>query len=160
MGIEIERKYIASSAPDAAWRGHPAVRVAQGYLSTEVERTVRIRVIGDEAFITVKGPSVGATRAEFEYPIPVADADEMLRMCKPSVVEKLRRRIQVDGKVWDVDEFLGANLGLNVAEIELASEDEPFTKPDWVGAEVTDDKRYFNSCLIAVPFTVWADAHA
>lgn len=154
MGVEIERKFLLTGD---AWRklGEP-VLLRQGYLSSDPERTVRVRTEGAQGTLTIKGRSTGATRGEWEYPIPLADANELLeRLCQQPIIEKYRRRIAYAGNIWEVDEFLGANAGLVVAEIELASEDQIFDKPDWVGAEVTHDRRYFNSSLIALPFCAW-----
>jgi adenylate cyclase len=154
MGVEIERKFLLAGE---AWRslGVP-VLLRQGYLSTDPERTVRVRIEGEQGTLTIKGRSEGATRAEWEYPIPLAEARELLdRLCQQPMIEKLRRRISVAGNVWEVDEFFGANAGLVVAEIELASEDQAFDKPAWIGDEVTHDRRYFNSSLIRLPFSQW-----
>ncbi|MES2760351.1 MAG: CYTH domain-containing protein [Pseudomonadota bacterium] len=153
MGVEIERKFVLSGD---GWRalGEPLL-LRQGYLSSDPARVVRVRVEGERAFMTVKGKSVGATRGEWEYPIPLADANELLALCEQPIVEKYRRRIDFAGHTWEVDEFLGANQGLVVAEIELDSEDQQFDKPDWIGAEVTDDPRYFNSALVRHPFSHW-----
>ncbi len=154
MGVEIERKFLLTGD---GWRslGVP-VLLRQGYLSSNPERTVRVRVEGERGTMTIKGKSVGATRGEWEYPIPLADANELLeRLCEQPIIEKHRRRITFAGNVWEVDEFLGANLGLQFAEIELDSEQQRFDKPDWIGAEVTDDTRYFNSNLIRHPFSTW-----
>ncbi|ATQ76009.1 adenylate cyclase [Massilia violaceinigra] len=154
MGVEIERKFLLVGD---AWRelGEP-VLLRQGYLSTNPDRTVRVRIEGDGASMTIKGRSEGATRGEWEYPIPLADANELLdRLCEQPIIEKYRRRITFAGNVWEVDEFLGANAGLMFAEIELASEGQQFEKPDWIGEEVTHDRRYFNSSLIALPYSAW-----
>ncbi|MES2016200.1 MAG: CYTH domain-containing protein [Pseudomonadota bacterium] len=154
MGVEIERKFLLAGD---AWRqlGVP-VLLRQGYLSSNPERTVRVRIEGEQATITIKGKSVGATRGEWEYPIPLADASELLaRLCEQPLIEKYRRRIAFAGKVWEVDEFLGANQGLMFAEVELDSEEQQFDKPDWIGAEVTHDARYFNSNLIRHPYSNW-----
>ena len=154
MGVEIERKFLLVGD---GWRalGEP-VLLRQGYLSSNPDRTVRVRIEGGQGTMTIKGRSVGATRAEWEYPIPLLDANELLdRLCEQPIIEKFRRRIALGGHTWEVDEFLGANQGLVVAEIELSSETEAFDKPDWVGAEVTDDRRYFNSSLIRHPFSNW-----
>ena len=106
--------------------------------------------------MTIKGRTTGITRGEWEYPIPVEDADELLNgLCERPLIEKTRTRIVHDGMVWEVDEFFGDNQGLVVAEIELTSEEQTFNKPDWVGAEVTDDARYFNANLLRHPYTVW-----
>jgi adenylate cyclase len=156
VGVEIERKFLVAGE---GWRtlGTPSL-LRQGYLSLDPARVVRVRIEGDQAFLTIKGKSQGATRGEWEYPIPVAEASELLdTLCQAPLVEKYRRRIQAGAHTWEVDEFLGANAGLVVAEIELASEDEPFDKPDWIGAEVTHDARYFNSNLIRNPYSSWKD---
>ena len=154
MGIEIERKFLVSGE---AWRemGKPTL-LRQGYLSLDPDRTVRVRIEDGGAVLTIKGRSEGATRLEWEYPIPLADATELLdRLCQQPLVEKYRRRIEFDGNIWEVDEFLGANAGLVVAEIELSSEEQAFEKPDWIGLDVTHDRRYFNSSLIRQPFSGW-----
>jgi len=156
MGVEIERKFLVEGD---AWRtlGEP-VLVRQGYLTSDPLRTVRVRIYGDEGFLTIKSKSEGASRGEWEYPIPLQDASELLdRLCERPLVEKYRRRIAHAGFTWEVDEFLGANAGLVVAEIELGSEDEAFRKPDWIGREVTGDARYFNSRLISHPYSQWKD---
>jgi CYTH domain-containing protein len=111
--------------------------------------------VGDKAYLTIKGMAVGATRPEFEYEIPYQDAKELLNLCEMPLIEKDRYRLEEGGVVWEIDEFLGENRGLIVAEVELESEDQPFTKPDWVGEEVTGDPRYFNSNLIKKPYTKW-----
>lgn len=154
MGVEIERKFLLQGD---AWRGlGQAVLLRQGYLSSARERVVRVRIEGEQAMLTIKGANVGATRGEWEYPIPLADAAELLDgLCEQPLIEKYRHRIEHAGMVWEVDEFLGANAGLIVAEIELASEDQPFDKPDWVGAEVSGDARYYNANLIRHPFSQW-----
>lgn len=152
MAIEIERKFLVVGE---AWRDAPAVFYSQGYLNRDKARTVRVRIAGEEAFLTIKGMSVGASRAEFEYPIPVWDARELLAMCEQPLIEKNRRKILHEGFVWEVDEFLGENQGLVVAEIELPAEDAAFARPDWVGEEVTEDARYFNSNLSRTPFSCW-----
>lgn len=156
MGLEIERKFLLQGD---AWRALGApVLLRQGYLSADPARVVRVRIQGESAFLTIKGKSEGATRGEWEYPIPVQEAAELLdTLCQPPLIEKYRRRIPVGAHVWEVDEFLGANAGLVVAEIELGSEDEAFTTPDWVGAEVTHEARYFNSNLIRAPYSSWKD---
>jgi len=154
MGVEIERKFLLAGD---GWRvlGQPML-LRQGYLSSQRERVVRVRIEDGAAMLTIKGKSVGASRGEWEYPIPLADAEEFLaRLCEQPIIEKYRRRIDFGGMVWEVDEFLGVNAGLVVAEIELAAEDQAFAKPDWIGEEVTDDARYFNANLIAHPFTSW-----
>ena len=157
MGIEIERKFLVVGDD---WRRAPAVPYAQGYLNRDKQRTVRVRIVEDAAWLTVKGASAGATRAEFEYPIPVADAQQLLGLCDGPLVRKLRRVVVHAGATWEIDEFQGDNAGLVVAEIELASEDAAFEAPPWLGAEVTHDARYFNSNLAAAPFSTWPEARA
>ena len=154
MGVEIERKFLLQGD---AWRGlGQAVLLRQGYLSSARERVVRVRIEGEQAMLTIKGANVGATRGEWEYPIPLADAVELLDgVCEQPLIEKVRHRIEHAGMVWEVDEFLGANAGLIVAEIELASEDQSFEKPEWIGAEVSGDARYYNANLIRHPFSQW-----
>ncbi len=154
MAKEIERKFLVTGED---WRAMArGTRYRQGYLSTVKERTVRVRTIDDKGFLTVKGISVGATRSEYEYEIPAADADEMLDdLCEKPIIEKNRYKIPMGDVTWEVDEFLGVNDGLIVAEIELLSEEQSFPKPEWIGREVTGDPRYFNANLIARPFSTW-----
>lgn len=154
MGVEIERKFLVR---DERWRAlGTGVAMRQGYLSSHPDRVVRVRIEGDAAMLTIKGRSVGASRGEWEYPIPLADAEQFLAsLCEQPLIEKTRYRIEHEGMVWEVDEFFGANVGLVVAEIELEAEDQPFSRPDWLGAEVTDDARYYNANLISHPFSEW-----
>ena len=154
MGVEIERKFLLAGE---GWRGQgDTVLLRQGYLCSDPSRVVRVRVEGAQGTLTIKGKSTGATRGEWEYAIPLDEANELLdRLCEQPIIEKYRHRIAHAGYVWEVDEFLGANAGLLVAEIELKAEDEVFDRPDWIGAEVTHDTRYFNSNLIRHPFTQW-----
>ena len=153
MGVEIERKFLVCNED---WRslGTP-VQYAQGYLAADGVRTVRIRIAGDDGFLTIKGASTGISRLEFEYAIPASDALEMLRLCSIPVITKYRTKIAYEGKIWEVDEFEGENKGLIMAEIELTSEDESFGIPPWIGKEVTGDLRYFNSQLSINPFRNW-----
>lgn len=154
MGIEIERKFLVSGD---GWRQpvERQIRFSQGYLSRDPARTVRVRIAGEKAFLTIKGATRGATRAEFEYEIPRADAQALLALSDGPVVEKIRHLCLFEGMSWEVDEFLGANAGLVVAEIELSDEDQVFARPDWLGAEVTSDGRYVNANLSVKPFTSW-----
>ena len=154
MGIEIERKFLVEGD---RWRDlGRGTAFRQGYLSTVKERTVRVRVVGDQGTFTIKGVTVGATRAEYEYPIPVSDAQEMLDgLCQQPIVEKTRHVIEHEGLAWEVDEFEGVNAGLIVAEVELDTEDQEIELPDWVGEEVTGDPRYFNANLITHPYSTW-----
>ncbi len=152
MALEIERKFLVTGT---AWREAAGVRYAQGYLNRDKYRTVRVRVAGDAAFLTIKGLTQGATRAEFEYPIPVADAQALLGLCEGPLIEKTRYVVQVGTTTWEVDEFHGENAPLVVAEVELTSEDAAFERPDWLGEEVTHDARYFNASLSQLPFQRW-----
>jgi CYTH domain-containing protein len=152
MGIEIERKFLVVGT---TWRQAPGVRFSQGYLNRDKERTVRVRLAGEQAFLTIKGISVGASRAEFEYEVPAADGEQLLKLSDGPIIEKIRRVIVLEGATWEVDEFLGENAGLVIAEIELQSEDQVFARPEWLGEEVTHDPRYFNASLAAHPFSQW-----
>lgn len=155
MAEEIERKFLVKGV---AWQSlATGVLYRQGYLSTVNERTVRVRTIGNRGFITVKGITVSITRLEFEYEIPYADAEQMLNeLVERPIIEKKRYTIRYGDAVWEVDEFLGANQGLVVAEIEVDHADAVFAKPDWVGEEVSHDARYFNNNLVRHPYTTWA----
>lgn len=144
MAVEIERKFLVVGD---GWRGGPGRRYRQGYLSEAGKATVRVRVIGDRGFLTVKGENAGAVRPEFEYEVPLADAEEMLALCRQPLVEKTRYEVVHGGRLWEVDVFEGANAGMITAEIELRAEDDAFARPAWVGPEVTDDLRYRNSNL-------------
>jgi CYTH domain-containing protein len=154
MGKEIERKFLINGDD---WRAlAQGTMYRQGYLNSAKERTVRVRTVGDRAFLTIKGITVGATRAEYEYEIPFGDCNALLdNLAEKPLIEKKRYKIKQGEFVWEIDEFFGDNQGLIVAEIELVSEDQAFDKPRWVGEEVTGDPRYFNSNLIKHPFTKW-----
>jgi len=153
MAAEIERKFLVTSD---AWRdGQSGVLLQQGYLSRDPDRTVRVRIAGEAAFLTIKGRSKGLTRSEFEYPLPLDEARELLALCLPPLIEKRRHEVLHGGHVWEIDEFSGDNAGLIVAELELPAEDTAFEAPPWLGREVSDDPRYFNSNLSQRPFTRW-----
>lgn len=154
MGTEIERKFLLR---DDSWRaGATGTMYRQGYLNSAKERTVRVRTVGDKAFLTIKGITVGATRAEYEYPIPFDECNAMLdTLAEKPLIEKKRYKIKRGDLTWEIDEFFGDNKGLVVAEVELQSEGQSFEKPDWLGDEVSGDPRYFNSNLIKHPFTRW-----
>jgi adenylate cyclase len=156
MPLEIERKYLLRND---GWRSlGEGNRYRQGYLSTEPGRIVRVRVASGRGFITVKGLTVNATRPEYEYAIPVEDANEMLdSLCLKPIIEKVRYTIEYAGLLWEVDEFEGENAGLVIAEVELARADQTILLPDWVGEEVTGDPRYFNASLIENPFPTWGN---
>ena len=156
MGKEIERKYLVTG--NAFKSQGKAIFIHQGFLSTEKERVVRVRIKGGKGYITIKGISVGVTRSEFEYEIPLKDAKYMLdNLCIKPTIEKHRYILDYKGFTWEVDEFHGENEGLVVAEIELPSEDTEFGLPDWIGKEVTDDPRYYNANLIARPYRQWRE---
>ena len=152
---EIERKFLV--AGDFHGEVSGASRIKQGFLSSVPGRTVRVRVRDDKGYLTVKGPAQGLTRFEWEKEIPAEKAGLLLRLCEPGMIDKTRYLVpSTDGRhTWEVDEFHGDNDGLVVAEIELSSEDEAFERPAWLGAEVTGDRRYYNSCLIRHPYKDW-----
>ncbi len=155
MGIEIERKFLVGSD---AWRAaaEPGRAIRQGYCETAPTLTLRIRIYGEEAFLTVKGSSLTAARSEFEYRIPVADAESMLaEFCRGRMVEKVRCLVPYAGKTWEVDVFSGDNAGLVLAEIELDAIDEAFDLPPWIGREVSSDRRYSNGALARFPYKKW-----
>ena len=157
MGIEIERKFLPKGD---AWRraidGQGGL-VRQGYLLSASHCTVRVRVTGESAWMTVKGITTGASRAEYEYPVPLEDATAMLEsLCEKPLIEKTRYVVRQDGIAYEIDEFHGANAGLVVIEVELASEDQAIRLPDWIGTEVTGDARYRNSGLVRHPYAEWA----
>lgn len=154
MGTEIERKFLVLGED---WKELATpVFMRQGYLSSDASRTVRVRIEGQAAMLTIKGKTQGITRGEWEYPIPLADADELLNgLCEQPLIEKYRYRIVVDGLTWEVDEFLGENAGLVVAEVELTSETQDLALPTWIGEEVSHDFRYANANLFKHPFSRW-----
>ena len=153
MGKEIERKYLVTGRQ---WQDlAEGTLYRQGYLNSQKERVVRARTMGEKAALTIKGITVGATRLEFEYEIPLDDCRQLLELCEQPLIEKTRYKVAHGGLIWEIDEFHGVNDGLTVAECELESEDQQIDKPDWVGEEVTGDPRYYNSNLIAKPFSTW-----
>jgi adenylate cyclase len=155
MSQEIERKFLVKG--DFKQHSDSSMRITQGYLSSVPERIVRIRVYGDKAFLTIKGitNSSGISRYEWEKEIAVNEAFELLKLCEPGIIDKTRYLVKSGKNTFEVDEFYGENEGLVVAEIELVDEDQQFEKPDWLGEEVTGDKRYFNSRLVKTPFSRW-----
>ncbi|MBW4553053.1 MAG: CYTH domain-containing protein [Aphanocapsa sp. GSE-SYN-MK-11-07L] len=154
MGQEIERKFLVQGE---AWRWLGSSEVyAQGYLATNQGCTVRVRRVGDRGYLTIKGPTVGCSRSEYEYAIPATEAAAMLsQLCAKPLIEKTRYKVPVSGLIWEIDEFAGANQGLIVAEVELSHPDQPIALPDWIGSEVTDDPRYYNSNLAQHPYSEW-----
>ena len=157
MPIEIERKFLVVGD---SWRqGATGTSYRQGYLCTEPERTVRVRLAGDAGTLTIKGKTEGISRAEFEYVIPPVEAAELLdRLCLRPLIEKTRYRVEHAERVWEIDEFYGDNAGLVLAEVELESVDAALDLPPWVGREVSADSRYFNASLVQNPFTAWRQA--
>jgi len=156
MATEIERKFLLLNDD---WKNLASGTVyRQGYISTDEKSTVRVRVIGDKGFLTIKGKSVGISRMEYEYEIPVADAKTLLEeLCAKPLIDKKRYRIDYKGFIYEVDEFFADNEGLVVAEIELTSESQQFARPPWLGREVSDDSRYFNARLIKHPYSSWRE---
>jgi adenylate cyclase len=154
MSVEIERKFLVA---DDRWKASATgILLRQGYLSSHPDRIVRVRIEGSSAMLTIKGRTIGVTRGEWEYPIPMEDARKFLdELCQQPIIEKHRYRITHQGMLWEVDEFSGENAGLVIAEIELEAEDQQFSKPDWIGAEVTHDSRYFNANLLHHPYSKW-----
>ena len=155
MAQEIEKKFLV--AGEFKEYAKKATRITQGYLSSVPERTVRVRVKGEKGYITVKGigNDSGASRFEWEKEIPVEDVRDLLKICEPGVIDKTRYLVDCDGHTFEVDEFYGDNEGLVVAEVELSDENEAFTRPSWLGEEVTGDKKYYNSMLMKNPYKNW-----
>lgn len=152
MGYEIERKFLVIGDD---WKSSDRSLYRQGYLSSCRDRVVRIRVVDNKAFLTIKGPKLGIKCSEYQYDIPLDDANELLELCEQPLIEKYRYRVNVSGFDWEIDEFLGDNQGLIVAEIELSSEQQDFEIPEWIEKEVSGDYRYSNSNLIKHPFKYW-----
>jgi CYTH domain-containing protein len=155
MALEVEHKFLVAGSGwrDEAGAGEPC---CQGYLNRDPERTVRVRVAGEQAFLTVKGITRGVTRQEFEWPIAMSEANALLRLCEGPLIEKTRYRLDYLGTQWEIDEFHGDNEGLVIAEVELGMAGEPFERPEWLGDEVSHDSRYFNSSLSIHPYAYWS----
>lgn len=153
---EIERKFLVKS-DDYKTQAFSSNRIAQGYLSSVPERTVRVRTKGSQGFLTIKGKGneSGTTRMEWEKEITVAEAGQLLAICEPGAIDKIRHEVKVGSHVYEVDEFFSENAGLVVAEIELSDENEAFEKPDWLGEEVTGQERYYNAYLSRNPYSTW-----
>jgi CYTH domain-containing protein len=154
--IEIERKFLVTSEAFKK-EAFKSTRIEQGFLNTHPERTVRVRIKGDRGFLTVKGISneAGTIRTEWEKEIEVSEAESLLKLCEEGIIEKIRYEVKLGTHIFEVDEFFGNNAGLTVAEIELTAEDEVFSKPSWLGKEVTGDIKYYNSQLSIHPFNIW-----
>ncbi len=164
MALEIERKFLVTGD---GWRAaaHAVVPMAQGYINDQAaldrgdqRASVRVRIAGDDAWLNLKSRELGHTRQEFEYPIPVADGRALLALCVGGAIDKRRHLVRHGAHLWEVDEFLGDNAGLVVAEVELARADEVFERPSWLGAEVTDSARHYNLALASHPYSRWSDA--
>lgn len=156
MSVEIERKYLVKKPLlEKELPNYKGTTIVQGYLNLEKERAVRVRLSGKVGYITIKGSSNGINRQEFEYEIPLADALELLDMCTHRAISKTRYEINHKGKTWEVDVFEGQNSGLVVAEIELESESEEISLPNWIDTEVSDDSRYYNLSLYLKPYSEW-----
>ena len=155
MAMEIERKFLVRSNE---WRALGTGQLyRQGYLPRGEGCTMRVRVVGSQGYLTLKGVTQGISKLEFEYPIPLADAEDILaHLCDRPLIEKTRYKIPIDGLVWEVDEFAGENAGLIMAEVELSHPDQPINCPPWIGAEVSHDPRYFNAYLAQHPYSAWA----
>lgn len=156
MAQEIERKFLVR---DLSWRDQAqGSLLRQGYISDRDGQVVRVRREGEEAWLTIKSKTTGISRGEWEYPIPVHDAEQLLnQVCLQPILEKYRYRLHINGLVWEIDEFLGLNAPLIVAEVELESEDQSFEKPEWLGQEVSHDRRYANAALISHPYSQWIE---
>jgi adenylate cyclase len=154
MGLEIERKFLIKND---SWKNEikKTVSIRQGYLNSEVERTVRIRIQGEQGVLTIKGKNQNVTRKEFEYQIPLDDALNLLSMCEKPIIKKTRFLIPSNRSTWEIDVFDGENKGLVIAEIELTSEEESFDIPNWLGEEVSSESKYYNSSLITNPYGNW-----
>ena len=154
--IETERKFLVKNDSYKS-EASTQKRIVQGYLSTDPERTVRIRIKGDQAFLTIKGKSnaSGTSRLEWEKEITIDDANLLLPLCLPGTIDKVRYEVPARNHIYEVDEFFGDNAALTIAEIELADENEDFLKPEWLGKEVTGDERYYNSYISTMPFNTW-----
>jgi len=157
MAREIERKFLPKNE---AWRNgvSRSVRMSQGYIAGSERASVRVRIAGDEAWLNIKSGRIAASRHEYEYSIPVADARELLELSSGKLIDKTRHFVEYEGFEWEVDEFHGDNRGLVVAELELDSEQQPFPRPGWIGVEVTHLPRYYNVLLVDRPYSVWTDA--
>lgn len=156
MPLEIEHKYIVDKNLWAKVKPENSLAIKQAYLSTDPEKTIRLRTLGNSAFITIKGKTTNAVRKEYEYEIPLNEAIEMIELFGENTIEKTRHYIHHEDHLWEVDEFFGLNEGLMVAEVELTSEEEQYQKPIWVAENVTDDAKYYNSYLIKHPFSTWS----
>ena len=158
MAVEIEHKFLLANDDWRALVTH-SVRYRQGYLSSQPTSSIRVRTSDNQAWLNIKSATIGTHRYEYEYEIPLADADDILtNLCRKPLIEKTRYFVEDNGHTWEIDEFEGDNLGLIVAEIELSTIGETFIKPAWLGAEVTDDLRYYNNNLSQHPYSEWHES--
>lgn len=157
MPLEIERKFLVVG--EFRDQAYGSSRIRQGYIASGKGRTVRVRIRDKKGYLTIKGPSdvAGLARYEFEMEIPLADAEDLMKICEPGIIDKTRYLVRCGTHVFEVDEFYGENEGLTMAEVELGSEDEPYEKPDFLGKEVTGDRRFYNSHLRQNPYRLWRD---
>ena len=155
MALEIERKFLVDKTQWEGLKKPAPARIAQAYLSKDITKTVRVRIKGDKAFLTIKGKTEGISRQEFEYEVPVADARALIKLCDDSPLDKDRYVMKVGETSWEVDVFYGVNEGLILAEVELESENAVFEIPDWVAKEVSDDPRFYNVNLMENPYSTW-----
>jgi adenylate cyclase len=157
MPREIERKFLLKNA---AWRSQirESRPMRQGYLANAGDVSVRVRIAGTQAWLNIKAGGLVPSRAEYEYPIPLDEARELLALAQEPLIEKTRHFVEHGGTTWEIDEFDGDNAGLVVAEVELDSEDSPFARPPWLGVEVTHLRRYYNVCLVSHPYRAWNEA--
>src|SRR5690554_489636 len=158
MPLEIERKFLIKND---SWKNHieSKIKIAQGFLNDDPHRTIRIRVTNQDAFLTIKGKMSGISRPEYEYKIPLKDATELLKMCKPNIISKTRYIVNCKGHKWEIDIFHGENEGLMIAEIELENEHETFSSPNWLGKEVSQESRYLNVMLSKLPYSKWESSY-
>jgi adenylate cyclase len=156
MGLEIERKFLLKNT-DWKSEADEGTLIKQGYLNSHIERTVRVRISNNKGEITIKGKTNNLTRKEFEYQIPLEEAISLIKLCEQPIIEKTRFLIKQGNLKWEIDEFEGDNKGLTVAEIELENESQNFDKPDWIGQEVSQDAKYYNSSLLSNPFKNWTE---
>lgn len=157
MAIEIERKFLLLD--DSYKQLAEGVACCQGYISADPTKTIRVRTMGDKGYLTIKGPTKGIGRLEFEYQIPHSEAIELMEeLCLKPLIKKVRYILEYQGSTWEIDEFSEENQGLVVAEIELSDENQKFAKPPWLGKEVTGEKRYYNACLFRTPFSCWKNS--
>lgn len=154
MALEIERKFLVDAKNLSAVHVADGEKISQGYLSTDPKKTVRVRIKKNRAYLTVKTANVGIVRGEFEYEIPLADAEALLKLCEPNTLSKVRYKFEFAGKIWEIDIFEGRHAGLILAEVELSSPDEKIELPSWLGREVSEDAKFFNSNLAKGDFQI------